>query len=46
MYRRWRGAEFKRWQAPVALKCKPVSFGRGRMYPVTNRYVPSDLFKG
>ncbi|MBI4440628.1 NAD+ synthase [Candidatus Woesearchaeota archaeon] len=43
MYRRWRGAEFKRWQAPIALKCKPISFGRGRLYPVTNRYVPSSL---
>lgn len=43
-YRKWRSAEFKRWQAPIALKCKPVSFGKGRMYPVTNNYLPRDLF--
>lgn len=42
-YRKFRNSEFKRWQAPIALKCKPVSFGHGRIYPVTNRYVPLDL---
>ncbi|MBI5065404.1 NAD+ synthase [Candidatus Woesearchaeota archaeon] len=42
-YQRWRSAEFKRWQAPIALKCKPTSFGKGRMYPVTNNYLPRDL---
>ena len=44
-YRKWRTAEFKRWQSPIALKVKPTSFGRGRIYPVTNQYVPSALFR-
>ena len=44
-YSKWKASEFKRWQAPVALKCKPVSFGHGRIYPVTNRYVPFDLIE-
>ncbi len=45
MYKRWKWTEFKRWQAPVALKCKPVSFGKGRIYPVTNKYVPFGLME-
>lgn len=45
VYKHWRRNEFKRWQAPVALKCKPTSFGKGRLYPVTNRYIPSALFE-
>jgi len=44
VYRLWRKNEFKRWQSPISLKCKPVSFGKGRFYPVTNSYVPSGLF--
>ncbi len=40
---KYRAAEFKRWQSPVALKCKECSFGKGRMYPVTNKYIPFDL---
>ena len=43
MYRKWKGSEFKRWQSPIALKCKPTSFGMGRLYPVTNKYVPFAL---
>lgn len=43
LYRRWKGNEFKRWQSPIALKCKKTSFGMGRVYPITNRYVPSEL---
>lgn len=45
MYKRWKWTEFKRWQAPVALKCKPVSFGKGRIYPVTNKYIPFELME-
>jgi len=44
MYKRWRSSEFKRWQSPIALKCKPTSFGMGRLYPITNKYVPFTLF--
>lgn len=32
-----RNAEHKRWQAPVILKVRPVSFGRGRLVPITGR---------
>jgi len=42
-FKKFRTAEFKRKQAPLLLKLKPVSFGEGRMYPVSNAYVPSDL---
>ncbi len=45
VYSKWQSAEFKRWQAPISLKCKPTSFGKGRMYPVTNKYVPRDLLE-
>jgi len=44
-YSKWKFNEFKRWQSPIALKLKPVSFGRGRMYPVTNGYVPTVLLE-
>jgi len=42
-YSKFRRNEFKRFQAPLALKCKPVSFGIGRLYPLTNKYVPFEL---
>ncbi|MBI4144101.1 NAD+ synthase [Candidatus Woesearchaeota archaeon] len=45
VYQKWKNAEFKRFQSPIALKCKPTSFGKGRIYPVTNRYIPSALFE-
>lgn len=45
MYMKWKRSEFKRWQSPVALKCKRRSFGKGRIYPITNRYVPFELFE-
>ena len=45
MYRKWRGNEFKRYQAPIALKCKPTAFGMGRQYPITNQYVPRALLE-
>lgn len=44
-FRKWKAAEFKRWQAPVALKVKPTSFGKGRLYPVTNNYIPRALIE-
>jgi len=37
--RRFRGGEFKRRQAPPALKVSDVAFGRGRMIPVTQGLV-------
>jgi NAD+ synthase (glutamine-hydrolysing) len=42
-YKRWKANEFKRWQAPIALKCKQTSFGMGRLYPITNKYIPKEL---
>lgn len=32
-------SEFKRWQAPPILKISSHSFGRGRRYPITNRFL-------
>lgn len=31
-------SEFKRWQAPPILKISDHSFGRGRRWPITNKY--------
>jgi len=42
-YRKLRGNEFKRYQSPPGLKVKNKTFGRGRMYPITNKYIPSGL---
>ena len=35
-----RNAEHKRWQAPVILKLRTVSFGRGRLAPITRMQQP------